>query len=141
MDGPLTRLLLPAEPRRLPGHRGLKVCLRAVHTLAAGVLVGAWLLDAPDPARATWLWATIASGAAMLLLDLVESGAFLLQLRGAVLLAKLALLAGLPMYGNAGGEVLAGLFLVAVVSSHAPSRWRYLVLLGRSRVTGATTKG
>ena len=42
----LGRLLFPETPRRMPGHRAIKIVLRAVHTLCAGVLVGAYLLVA-----------------------------------------------------------------------------------------------
>ncbi len=137
----LVRVLLPETPRRLPGHRALKILLRGAHTLCAGVLVGAWLLEASAADRTWWLWAAVLSGCAMLLLDLVESGADLLQVRGAVLLLKVALVAGIGHYGAATGPLLAGLFVLAVVSSHAPSKLRYHVLVGGDRVTGATTKG
>ncbi len=138
---PLARLIFPETPRRLPGHRAIKIVLRAVHTLCAGVLVGAYLLDAAAADQSWWLVATVLTGCAMLALDLVESGAFLLQVRGAVLLLKITLVVGLGYYGEAAGPILAGLFAVAVVSSHAPSKVRYFVLVGGDRITGATSKG
>jgi len=138
---PLARLIFPETPRRLPGHRAIKVVLRALHTLCAGVLVGAYLLDGSAADRSWWLWAAVLTGCAMLLLDLVESGAFLLQVRGAVLLLKVMLVLGLGYYGESAGQVLAGLFVLAVSSSHAPSKLRYFVLVGGDRITGATSKG
>ena len=137
----LARLIFPETPRRMPGHRGIKISLRAVHTLCAGVLVGAYLLDAAAADRAWWLWAAVGTGCAMLLLDLVESGAFLLQVRGAVLLTKVMLVLGIGYYGEHAGAVLAGLFVLAVISSHAPSKLRYFVLVGGDRIKGATSKG
>ena len=127
--------LFPDPPRELPGQRGIKIALRAVHVLCAGVLTATYLLDLgaePEPiaaAREAWFSATIASGGAILALDLYQSAAFLLQVRGAVLLAKLACVASLGALGDAAGYALAGVVLVSVVSSHAPSRWRYKVLV------------
>ena len=137
----LAQLIFPAEPRRLPGHRAIKIVLRGLHTLAAGVLVGAWLFEVPAESRSLTLALVIASGAAMLLIDLYESGAFLLQVRGLVLIGKIVTLTCLPLFGSLTGLALAVLFVVAVISSHAPSKVRYFVVFGRGRVTGATSKG
>jgi hypothetical protein len=85
--------------------------------------------------------AAVASGAMILLLDLHESGAFLLQVRGLVVLAKLGVLVALPHLGAYAGWVLAGVMLVSVVSSHASSKVRYFVVLRGSGIRGAKTKG
>lgn len=137
----LGQLIFPSEPRHLPGHRAIKIMLRGLHTLAAGVFCGAWLFEVPAESRELLLALVVASGLAMLLLDLFESGAFLLQVRGLVLIAKVATLACLPCLGASTGVVLSSLFVVAVISSHAPSKVRYYVVLGRGRIRGATTKG
>jgi len=137
----LSSLVFPAEPRRLPGHRAIKVVLRGLHTLAAGLLCGAWVFEVPPEARSLTLALAIASGLAMLTLDLFESGAFLVQVRGIVLLVKLAVVLALPLLGAATGAVLSAVFVVAVISSHAPSKVRYRVLLGRGRINGATSRG
>lgn len=138
--GPMA-LLFPAKPRRLPGHRAIKIILRGVHTLSAGILVGAHLLDAAPADQSRWLTWTVVTGCLMLLLDLVESAAFLLQVRGAVLLFKLSIVVAIGQLGGAAGEVLAAVFVLAVISSHAPSKVRYHVLLASDRITGATSKG
>jgi len=135
----LRALLFPETPRAFPGRRSLKMALRAGHVLCAGIVTGAYVLNAGDAACRGWLWATFGSGSAILLLDLHESGAFLLQFRGAVVLAKLALVALLPLLAPHEAWVLAALVVVSVVSSHAPAKLRYRVLAGR--VTGAETKG
>lgn len=137
----LGKLVFPPEPRRLPGHRAFKIVLRGLHTLAAGVLCGAYVFDVPDESRSLTLALVIASGLAMLLLDLYESGAFLVQVRGLVLLGKIGLLLCLPLLGEATGLTLCLLFVIAVISSHAPSKVRYYVVLGGQRIRGATSKG
>ena len=137
----LRELLFPAEPRAFPGRRGVKMVLRGAHVLCAGVLTGAFVLSADEPARQAWLWATLGSGGAILLLDLHESGAFLLQFRGVVVMAKIALLALLPHLAPFEAWVLGGVVVATVVSSHAPAKLRYRVLLGGSGVRGAETSG
>ncbi|MCB9902922.1 MAG: hypothetical protein H6831_00795 [Planctomycetes bacterium] len=140
-------ILFPDPPRELPGQRLIKISLRAVHVLCVGVLTATYLLDlGTNPqrlaeARETWLAATVATGSTILALDLYQSGAFLLQVRGAVLFLKLGCLLFLARMGDAAGYVLAALVLVSVISSHAPSRWRYRVLVGGGRVRGADTPG
>jgi hypothetical protein len=78
---------------------------------------------------------------AMLLFDLYETGAFLLQVRGLVVLAKIVLLGALPLCGPAQGWILAALLGISVVSSHASSKVRYVMVFGRGRIKGAETKG
>lgn len=137
----VTGWLLPAEPRELPGRRAIKILLRSAHVLTAAVLLGAHLLEV-DPARAQpWLHATLLSGLLILLLDLHESGAFLLQVRGLVVLTKLGLVAVLPWTGDWAGWLLAGMVVVSVVSSHAPGRVRYFLIAGRSQIAGGRSKG
>lgn len=133
-------LLFPPEPRSFRGRRGLKILFRAVHVLCAGVLTGAYLLDV-GASRRGWLTATVASGTAILLLDLYESGVFLLQLRGLVVAGKIAVLVALPHFEKHAGWVLAALVVVSSLTSHAPGRVRYFLVLGGGKFRGAETKG
>jgi hypothetical protein len=137
----LPALLFPSEPRSFPGRRAVKIALRALHVMTSGVAVGSYLFAVPDPLRSQWLIAASASGVAMLLVDLHESGAFLLQVRGLVVLVKIVLLGLLPLGGPAQGWILAGLVVFSVLSSHASSRVRYQIVFARGRVKGAETKG
>ncbi len=88
-----------------------------------------------------WWVAAVASGVLLLLLDLHESAAMLLQVRGAVVLLKVVLLVSWPLLGSWQPWVLVFLVLISVVSSHAPGSWRYALVWGGSRVRGAETKG
>jgi hypothetical protein len=134
-------LLFPPEPRRLPGRRAIKVLLRAVHVLCAGILTGAYVLAAGEALRDPWLLATIASGLLILLLDLHESGVFLLQMRGLFMIGKIAFLAALPLLDGQPDWILATVLVASVLSSHAPSTFRHVVPFGRGRFKGAETKG
>lgn len=137
----LRRLLFPEHPRDLPGRRGIKVALRGVHVLCAGLFVGTYVFAVTPEERATWCAAALLTGGMLLALDLHESAAFLLQVRGAVLLVKVACLCALPWLGAAQAPVLMALVVVAVASSHAPAKVRYHLLFGRGRVTATESRG
>jgi len=138
---PAGRVLFPRTPRSFPGRRGLKILLRAAHVLSAGVLCGAYLLDVGPPARTPRLVAAALSGLLIVLLDLLESGTFMLQLRGLYVAVKIALLAALPWFGEYAGLLLAILVVLSVLSSHAPGKVRYFLVFGAGRVTGSDSKG
>jgi hypothetical protein len=77
----------------------------------------------------------------MLGLDLHESGAFLLQLRGLVVGVKLLLIALLPLFDAAAVWVVAVIACGSVISSHASSSFRHYLVWGRGRIHAAETKG
>ena len=137
----LHSLFFPDPPRELPFRRAVKIALRAAHVLCAGVTTGAFVLGAAADARQAWLAATIASGTAILLLDLHESAAFLVQVRGLVLALKLIVLASALAWTAGAPWLLGGLMVLSVLSSHAPSRVRYCVLIGRGRIAPSRSKG
>ena len=133
--------LFPARPRDFAGRRGLKIVLRAVHLCCAGILVGAVFFDAAPAAFAQWLLTTVVTGLVLLALDLHESAAMLFQVRGAIVVVKLAAAAVLPWLGPWQLPVLVALMFVACISSHAPASVRYYLLLGRDFFAAPTSKG
>ncbi len=137
----LGRTLFPDPPRDFRGRRLLKIGLRAAHVLVVCVLLGAYVFDAAPAERTTWLWAAIASGALILLLDLHESAAFLMEVRGLIVLGKIALVAALPAFGDAQVGVLAFLVVASVLSSHAPASFRHHRVWGAKGIRGAESSG
>ena len=137
----LGRTLFPDPPREFRGRRLLKIGLRAAHVLVVCVLLGAYVFDAAPAERTTWLWAAIASGALILLLDLHESAAFLMEVRGLIVLGKIALVAALPAFGDAQLWVLAFLVVASVLSSHAPASFRHRRVWGHKGIRGAESRG
>jgi len=137
----LKDVLFPQTPRPLPGRRGIKIALRAVHVLLAAGFLGAYLFGATHDARLPWAIGVVASGAVFLLLDLHESAAFLLQLRGAVVLTKIALLSALPLFPGNEPWVLGALICLSVLSSHAPGAVRYRMLFGGATIKGSQSSG
>ena len=139
--GPIFRILIPPEPRQYTGQRWAKMIARAAHVILSGIYLGAFVFHIEPAIRLPWFQAAMLSGLLMFCLDLVESGGFLLQLRGLVLVGKLLLLAFLPSFGAAGGWVIAFVAFVSVISSHASSNFRYFLIWGRGRIRTAETRG
>ena len=54
---------------------------------------------------------------------------------------ELAYSRALPLIEPHRGWILAAMLLLSVVSSHAPSKLRYFVAIGKHRFKGAETKG
>jgi hypothetical protein len=136
VDPRLGTLLFPDPPRDFPGRRLLKIGLRAAHVVCASLCLGAYAFDPAE--RVPWLVAAIGTGLLIVALDLHESAAFLLQVRGVVVVAKIVALAFLP---HGGAWLLAGIVLVSVLSSHAPGSVRHRMLFGRGRVRPAESHG
>lgn len=134
-------LFIPSDPRRFPGQRSVKILLRSAHVLLSAGLFGAYLFGVDGAARGPWLAGAIASGLLLLCLDLYETGAFLLQARGLIVLVKLAVLFVLPWFRPYEAWVLGVVMVGSVLSSHAPSKFRYFLIAGRGRIRGAETKG
>ncbi len=137
----LSSWIFPEIPRDFPGRRGLKILLRGCHVLPVAVLVGGSILGVEAELLRPWLAGALASGLLMFLLDLHESGAFLLQIRGLVVLGKIGLVAAWPWLGAWRPWLLGALVVISVLSSHAPSRVRYFLITGGGKIRGATSKG
>jgi hypothetical protein len=137
----MERLLFPDPPRDFPCRRALKITLRAVHVLAAGVFTGGRILEAQPELQVPWLVATLITGGLVLALDLHESAAFLAQVRGLVVLGKLIALALILSIDGNHGWACGLLVAASVIFSHAPSSLRYFVLIGRGRIRGSTSRG
>lgn len=139
--GALFRVLIPPEPRRYPGQRWVKMCARSSHVIFVGIYLGALVFRIDTTGRLPWFLAALLSGFLMVCLDLYESGAFLLQLRGMVTACKLVLLALLPLFGGAAVWVVAAVAFCSVISSHASSKFRYYLVWGRGKIKGGEMRG
>ena len=140
-SGAIFRVLIPPEPRRFPAQRWVKIIARSFHVVLSGIFLGALVFEIDPATRLPWFLATLLSGLFMICVDLYESGAFLLQLRGLVVTVKLLLLALLPVFGAAAVWVLAAIAFFSVISSHASSNFRYFLIWGRGKIKAAETKG
>ena len=131
--------LFPTPTRNFPGMRWVKILLRAIHVLFVAGLIGASMFAEEE--STPWFQGTLISGLAILFLDLYASAVFVLQVRGLIIFLKAGVLIFLTQLGDAAPWALCGLLLISVVSSHAPSKFRYFLLVGRGRLTPSTDKG
>lgn len=121
-------------------QRGLKISLRAAHVLGAGVFTGGLVFGVSSEEMEGWLLLLVVAGVLVLALDVMESPAFLIQTKGVVVVAKLAILGGIVWSGE-GEWLLAPILFVSVVSSHASSGVRHRVLVFGDRVRGSRSNG
>ena len=122
-------LLFPEPPRRIPRHRGLGLAMRTANLMTFGALLGGHFFDV-DPARLMpFLVATIASGGALLALELASTCAWLFMGKGLVVLAKLLILLMVPFLWEHRVFLLLLTVAVASVGSHMPSRFRHRCFL------------
>jgi len=115
--------------------RWTKISLRTLHLLAiAGV--GGGILFALD--KDLWLnywWLALASGALMMLMDILSNPVWFIQVRGIVIVLKLVLLALLGLYPGWDSFLLVIIIILSAVISHAPGKLRYYSLYHRRVIT------
>ena len=133
----LRSVLFPEPPRVIPAHRALSVTLRTAHLMTFGTLVGGHVFGV-DPARlAPFLVATLATGAALMALELASTCAWLVMGKGVAVLLKLGLLLMVPLFWEHRVALLLAIIVVASVGAHMPSRFRHYSLLARRTVEPA----
>jgi hypothetical protein len=111
------------DTRPLP--RLLNVGCRTVRLVGVALLVGgvAWNVDPGRLAPALWL--TLASGAALLGLEVATGGAWLLEARGLLVMGELGLLLLLPWAEQWRAELPIAVAVIASMGAHAPRRIRH----------------
>lgn len=135
----LKTVVFPDPPRTFAGRRTTKIVLRAGHVVCAAIYLGAFVFGVEPAVRQPWFWALLGSGGLLLLLDLHETGAFVVEIRGLVVLGKVGLLALLPCFGTAQAWILGCLVVASVLSSHAPASVRHRMVVRGIR--GSQTRG
>lgn|SRR5574341_1002770 len=121
----LSTALFPDPPRRIPRHRAISVLLRTAHLVAFAGLLGGHVFDV-DPTRLVpWVVATVASGAALMAVELASSFAWLSTGKGLAVLVKLALLATVPLLWDHRVAILLTVVALSGICSHMPARFRH----------------
>jgi hypothetical protein len=121
--------LFPAVPRDFPCRRGFRSLLRAVHIFTAGTLLAGHIFEQPNDTLEIWLIAAIVSGLLILATDMHASMAVLFELRGGLVLIKMAALSLVLVFPNSAVPLLFLALLIGVVGSHMPKRHRHRALL------------
>jgi hypothetical protein len=133
----LKELLMPDPPRRLPGARACNVTARTIHLAATGTLLGGHVFGVPAGQLLPWLWVAIASGAALLAIEVYSSCDWLLQLGGLSVVGKVALLCVIPFAWDARVPILFAVVAIAGAAAHMPGRFRhYSLFYGRVMKSG-----
>lgn len=141
-DGETAHRPMPPDPQPppIPAVRWWRTGLRAAHLIAFGALYGGTVYGAPSAQLTPALVATVGTGGALMLLDAVRAPIWLVQVRGAATLIKIALVAVAWTTPPLAVPLLTVTIAIGAVSSHMPSRWRYHSLV-HGRVVGPHEKG
>lgn len=128
----LGKVLCPEPPRVIPAHRLLGVALRTAHLMTFGTLVGGHLFEVDHWRLFPFLVATILSGAGLTALEMASTCAWLFMGKGLAVLAKLLLLASIPLLWEHRVVLLLLTVALASVGAHMPARFRhYSPLFGK----------
>ncbi len=103
--------------------------------MAFGVLLGGHVFGVEAERLGSALGLTILTGAGLMGLELYKSAHWLFLGKGLVVLAKLVLLAAVPVFWDARVPLLLGVVALASVGAHMPGRYRNYSILSR-RVLG-----
>lgn len=117
------------EARPVPHLRLLRTTLRTLHVLAAAALYGGHVHGVDAARLLPALAATVATGGGFVALEVWRFPPWLVQLRGVATLAKLVLLASVPLFWDQRVALLSLVLVIGVVTSHMPGWLRYRALL------------
>jgi hypothetical protein len=101
---------------------------------ATGLLLGGHIFGAPVEQLRLLLYAAIATGAGMIVLDVYAVPQFIFEGRGLSLAAKLGLLYLVPFVWHYRIPLLLMVMVLASIGSHMPGKFRhYSLLYGTAR--------
>jgi hypothetical protein len=127
-------------PRPVPRVRALRTGLRILHLIAFGSLYGGHVYGIEAERLLSSLFATVASGAALMGLEIYRLPVWLIQVRGLATLVKILLLVSVVALWEVRVVLLTLAIVIGGVAAHMPSDWRYYSPL-HGRVVGPQEKG
>lgn len=111
----------------------VNIALRTAHLTVFGILVGGHVFDVEPSRLLPFLLATIVTGAGLMVLELASTCAWLFMGKGVAILLKLVLLLMVPLFWEHRVALVVAVVVLASVSSHMPSRFRYYCFLSGRR--------
>lgn len=129
-----------ASTRAIPGLRALRTLVRAAHLVAVAAFYGGHVHGVPADRLEPALLGVVCTGAAFSLLEMARAPVWLVQVRGAAVYTKVALMLGAATSPPLRIPLLTLALLIGAIVSHMPGRYRYYSLLHR-RVVGHQDKG
>jgi len=130
----LIRLIFPSESRRIPGKRWLNVIFRSLHLCSASTYAGGFLFDVPYEQLRIFYITTALTGLAMMLMDVLTNGIWLIQNRGWMMLLKVILLSHLALLDPFQKWGIVGIIFLSGIVSHGTAAFRYYSLAHRRMV-------
>lgn len=114
----------------MTGARGISLALRTLHLVSFGVLLGGHTFAVDADRLLAALYLTIASGIGLMALEISANGVHWIFLgKGAMVVAKLAILLAIPYVWDYRLPLLLLVVAIASVGSHMPGRYRHYSLL------------
>lgn len=134
------RARLQAEPRWVPQVRVLRTILRTLHLIAFAALYGGHVYGVAAEPLLPALYATLLTGGAFMALEIYRTPVWLVQVRGALTLVKIVLVASVAVFWDLRVLILTLVMVIGVIAAHMPGRWRYHSLL-HGRMIGTIERG
>lgn len=103
----------------------VRTTLRTMHLVAFGALYGGHVYAVEASRLHPALYATLASGAALMTLEIVRHPVWVVQVRGLATFAKIALVASVAFAWDERVWLLTAVIVIGAVVSHMPGRYRY----------------
>ena len=107
--------------------RAWNIAFRTIHIGVIGVLLGGHVFGIPNQRRLPWLYATLASGAALAVAEAYPDWRWCFEGRAAMLALKLLLLCLIPWAWSFRVPLLFAAVVVGSVASHLPKKYRHYV--------------
>jgi len=114
--------------------RWTKISLRTLHILAVAGVGGGILFGLDQDLWINYWWLALASGALMMMIDIISNPVWLVQVRGLVIFLKLILLALLGQDPSVDRLLLIVIIIISAIISHAPGKLRYYSVLHRRTI-------
>ena len=127
---------------KVTAKRWTKISLRTLHLLAVAGVGGGILFGLEKDLWINYWWLAMASGILMMLIDIISSPVWMVQVRGVSIFVKLILLAYLGSNPDWDGPLVVLIIIISAVISHAPGRLRYYSIYHRKVIfSNNDTKG
>jgi hypothetical protein len=108
--------------------RWTKTSLRALHLVGVAGVAGGVLFGLDERLWTDYWWLALASGALIMLVDIVSNPLWLVQIRGVAIIGKLVLLTFLGHAPDWDRVLLIAVIVISAVVAHAPGSVRYYSL-------------
>jgi len=115
--------------------RWSKISLRTLHLVGVAGVGGGVLFGLEQDLWFNYWWLTLASGTLMMAMDMIANPAWIVQVRGLVVLLKLVLILLLGSDPYWDRLLLFVIIIISAVVSHAPGSLRYYSLYHRRVIT------